>query len=155
MAPPVVAVLPLSVLLLMLNVPLLLFRTPAPSPLPLFPAEIVKPDKLTRPGPATFRLKTRVVSLPLIVRGPFVPVIVLAIVTPVATLSSVDREIVCGPPPRLKSIAPPSQASATACRNDPAPLSLVFITVTRPGLASTCMGAEVEEAQPESVTVVV
>jgi hypothetical protein len=58
-----------SVLLRIFSVPLLLLRTPPPLPAPLFPFEMVKPEKVTTPGAATFRLKTRLVWLPLISNG--------------------------------------------------------------------------------------
>src|SRR5262249_16861982 len=117
-----------TVLLLTFRVPELLFAMPAPVPTgPEFPLATVSPDRVTIPGLPKATLKTRLALLPEIVNrfapGPVIVRFLLMANWPVVSVIGLTTWFMS------KLIVAPSHASSIACRSDPAPASLLLMTV--------------------------
>src|SRR2546425_1546140 len=128
--PPNPAVLLLSVLFVTLTVAVLLLRIPPPEePAATIPFEMVKSENVTTPGLAKFTLKTRELLLPEIVNrlapGPWKVRFLSISNSPVVSVIG----LVTWPGVMSKVIVLPGQALAMIPRNEPAPLSLLLVTM--------------------------
>src|SRR6266567_863065 len=128
--PPNPAELLLSVLFVTLTVAVLLLRIPPPEePAETVPFAMVKSENVTTPGLAKFTLKTRELLLPEMVNrlatGPW-NVRLLSITS--SPEVSVIGLVTC-PGVRSKVIVLPGQALAMMARREPAPLSLLLVTM--------------------------
>jgi hypothetical protein len=103
---------------------------------PVFPLRMVRPTSATFPVVVT--LKTRTLSLPLMLIGT-----ALLIVRDLSMTSSVPSMIVCPDSAARKSIVSPAEASAMACRSEPGPALLTFITWI--GAANTVRGSKLKD----------
>src|SRR5438034_2781069 len=128
MPPPNPAVLLLSVLLVILTVAVLLLRMPPPEP-GTVPFAMVKSEKVTTPGLAKFTLKTRELLLPEIVNrlapGPWKVRFLSISNSPVVSVIG----LVTWPGVMSKVIVLLGQALAMIPRREPAPLSLLLVTM--------------------------
>src|SRR2546425_474759 len=128
--PPNPAELLLSVLLVILTVAVLLLRIPPPElPPPVVPFEMVKSENVTTPGLGKFTLKTRELLLPEIVNrlapGPWNVRVLSSSSSPLVRVIG----LVTWPGVISKVIVLPGQALAMIPRREPAPLSLLLVTM--------------------------
>src|SRR6266446_4230398 len=126
--PEIEAVLLLIVLLMRLTVAVLLLRMPPPELPPVtVPFAIVKPEKVATPGFAKVRLKTRLLLLPLIVNrlapGPWKVRLLSIANSPEVSVMGLVTWVMS------KVIVLPGQALAMIPRSEPAPLSLLLVTM--------------------------